>query len=303
MKPGRGPTIAALILVVNACGSGPSEPSDSRWKSGTSLTATLFGHAAAVIDDRLYVVGGDGNSGLKIYDPVTDSWSGIPRGGCMERARATAGVIQGKLYVIGDYRRPQMFDPQTELWTDLAWMPSPRTRAGVGVVEDKLYVFGGMTDYGDTTSTPSVQVYDPVADSWTTNFMPEGFNPGSDPAVGVIDDIIYVAARSQTFSYDPHSGTFTDRQDRWLKADGCAHGVIDGKLYVAGGWCWNPGDWFCVPISNFFVYDPEADSWTEIEQVPAPRAYSAGGVIDGILYVVGGQGWEGYARELYFYTP
>jgi hypothetical protein len=60
-----------------------------------------------------------------------------------------------------------------------------------------------------------------------------------------------------------------------------AAGVIDGKLYVAGG---RP-----PRGSDFAVYDPVADEWTVLPEVPTQRNHLAAAAIDGKLYVAGGR--------------
>lgn len=62
---------------------------------------------------------------------------------------------------------------------------------------------------------------------------------------------------------------------RW----GAAVGVINGKLYVAGG----------HQSGALEVYDLATDSWVTKTSMPTPRRTPAGGVIDGKFYVVGGQ--------------
>ena len=58
-------------------------------------------------------------------------------------------------------------------------------------------------------------------------------------------------------------------------------GVIDGKIYVAGG---RP------PRGNdFAVYDPAADRWTVLPMLPTGRNHLAVDAIGGKLYVAGGR--------------
>src|SRR5206468_3667840 len=54
-------------------------------------------------------------------------------------------------------------------------MPFPRLSAGAAVLDGKIYVVGGEDQDLSDASGPSstVQVYDPVADTWTTSVDPE----------------------------------------------------------------------------------------------------------------------------------
>ena len=60
-----------------------------------------------------------------------------------------------------------------------------------------------------------------------------------------------------------------------------AGGVINGKLYIVGGY---------PPASYLDVYDPATDSWTTRTQLSIGRWQAAGVVIGGELYVFGGEG-------------
>jgi N-acetylneuraminic acid mutarotase len=94
-------------------------------------------------------------------------------------------------------------------------------------------------------------------------------------------------------------------------------GVIDGKIYVSGGYSDYGGDF---PGGSLYMYDPATNIWTEkrgIPRVGGPGAYQYGagngvtGVINGKLYVVSGcfMAWEpwGYYEDcnpLFFrYNP
>src|SRR5687767_14582767 len=69
---------------------------------------------------------------------------------------------------------------------------------------------------------------------------------------------------------------------------GSSVGTIDGKVYVATGCC----STFVYPYSRFTnldVYDPITNSWSPLAPIPL-GVYGAGsGVIDGKLYVAGGE--------------
>jgi len=66
-----------------------------------------------------------------------------------------------------------------------------------------------------------------------------------------------------------------------------------GKLYVAGGYT---GDW--TASDRLFIYDPETNEWTQGNPMPTPRGYPNAEFVNGTLYVIGGDGGEGYARAL-----
>jgi N-acetylneuraminic acid mutarotase len=61
-----------------------------------------------------------------------------------------------------------------------------------------------------------------------------------------------------------------------------AAAVLGGKIYVAGGW----------PTSrskDFAVYDPAADSWQTLSDLPSGRNHLAVAAADGRIFAVGGR--------------
>lgn len=65
--------------------------------------------------------------------------------------------------------------------------------------------------------------------------------------------------------------------------------AINGLIYVIGGeenhWDFCP----CTYLSAVDVYDPATDRWTARAPLPTPRTGLALGVVDGIIYAVGGR--------------
>ena len=75
------------------------------------------------------------------------------------RDRAAAGVIDGKLYVVGGddahnntLSSMEVFDPATQQWSAAPPMATARCRTGAGVIDGELYVVGGG-DRGNTFSS------------------------------------------------------------------------------------------------------------------------------------------------------
>ena len=106
--------------------------------------------------------------------------------------------------------------------------------------------------------------------------------------VGVIDDHAYVVALNINNAYDPLTDTWAARAPDPRPRSFAGAGVIAGKLYVAGG-CINSD---CIPGNTNIleVYDPVANAWTDKAPMPTARNQVGVGVLDGKLYVVGGQG-------------
>jgi 3-phytase len=171
------------------------DPGTGGWTLKQELPLNIGHHVSGVIDGKLYVAGGNHKSasgaakasGSYVYDPATDVWDPIaPMNSTINQDVLTSGiwqasscVLDGKLYAFGGYRfiddnqsvaTSEMYDPEKDVWTDLAEMPFPVSHHASVVYEDKIYLFGGTTEsnYGSGTLKPSNRVfeYDPSADSW-----------------------------------------------------------------------------------------------------------------------------------------
>ncbi|HWC74581.1 MAG TPA: kelch repeat-containing protein, partial [Gemmatimonadales bacterium] len=124
----------------------------------------------AVLNGKLYVIGGYNNHGLgvlstvEVYDPATDTWTTdtpLPSG----RYGATAAAINGKIYVAGgsDANGTMAatlfeFDPATHAWTTKQPMPTNRYLTAGAVLNGSLYVVGG---YSDGIYRNAVEAYKP----------------------------------------------------------------------------------------------------------------------------------------------
>jgi len=128
-----------------------------------------------------------------------------------------------------------------------------------------------------------------------------------------INGIIYVAGGDNSNgdlatheAYDPSNDTWSTKAslpDTDTGNDGRyggAAGVINGKFYLAGGWRTSPP----LPTSSLLVYDPATNSWDTKSSMPILSACSAGGVIDGKLYVYTAcDGYSGIRKYLHVYDP
>jgi len=151
------------------------DPATDTWTTKSSIPYGVYSHCSVVVDNKIYVISGQssspGNKGpdkgplTQIYDPETDTWtSGAPPPQPAHRsgAVATSGVSAPKrIYVIGGEvgfmeatNSNQVYDPQTDTWSNGASMPTARQGLGVAVVNDVIYTIGGsFPEYWVSTPT------------------------------------------------------------------------------------------------------------------------------------------------------
>jgi N-acetylneuraminic acid mutarotase len=121
------------------------------WSNAAPLPAPRGGHAAAVLNGRIHVVGG-GNSRSTIadhseYDPATNQWRELAP---LPRSEGSPALVafKGRLYAIGgrsgrsDFGDVYIYDVATDRWTT---GPSiePRGTAGAVVYCGAIHLFGG----------------------------------------------------------------------------------------------------------------------------------------------------------------
>lgn len=226
------------------------DPEMGIWFSRAPVPSPRQRAGAGVVDDILYVVGGDSGDGplstVQAYDPTTDTWADrAPMH--VARNNPGVGVVDGILYVIGGTDvggSVEAYDPRTDSWTLKTDMPTPRAGAGIGVVDGILYAVGGGNGF---TGEAAVEAYDPVTDSWTTR-SPLPFARGFS-GIAVIEDRLYVL------------GGFTGSPPQYVNSL--------NPQYVA----------------NVDVYDPTTNSWSPRPSLPA-RGVTIAGVIDGTVYAI-----------------
>lgn len=150
------------------------DPATDAWTLGTPLpNPTWTPGAAAAIDGRIYVFGGDGTlTRVQIYNPSTDSWSfGAPMPGPRFELAAVTGP-DSRMYVIGGMwfaalATMDIYDPPTNTWTSGAPMSRPRNNLAAAVDADgRIYAIGGSTTYSATDPMSSVESYDYTTNTW-----------------------------------------------------------------------------------------------------------------------------------------
>jgi N-acetylneuraminic acid mutarotase/uncharacterized protein YegP (UPF0339 family) len=107
------------------------------------------------------------------------------------------------------------------------------------------------------------------------------------------------ADTSALYVYDPGTTTWTQLASAADTREAPAHGFINGKWYVVGGWG-STGN----PDPKLEIYDPSSNTWTTGASSPAPYAGSGTAVLNGKLYVIGGCGATTCGTtDVYVYDP
>ncbi len=224
-----------------------------------------------------------------------------------QRAGLGVGVVNGVLYAIAgdsgaeipnDYLSVvEAYDPATDKWTPRAPTPTVRRDSAVGVVNGIMYVVGGdcCSKLGGRVLN-SVIAYDPTTDKWTEKApMPTA---RSSFGVGVANGVLYAVGGAGVYpntpflsmveAFDPTTNAWTTKAPMPTRRSSLRVAVVNGILYAVGGvGCCNLGENLNI-LNTVEAYNPTANAWTTKTPMPTPWAIGSVGVVNGILYAVGG---------------
>jgi len=149
-----------------------------------TLTITVYLHACATMDDKIYVFGGYYNG----YSAVTNEFNATTNT-CVARANMPAGMYYlaaagipalGKAYAVTGYNQngptancyeftvPDASNPNgtwaTKTPVTISGGQQPRYYAAAAALSNRLYLFGGYSNNGYTNTTYE---YSPSTDTWT----------------------------------------------------------------------------------------------------------------------------------------
>lgn len=313
----------AFCLSANSASS-TSEVVENSWSTKASMQVARAYLSVAVVNGKIYAIGGDVGSIMGNVVPGT-----------------------GRTYLVMSIN--EEYDPSTNNWTRKARMPTARALFGAAVYQNKIYCIGGYhSDIEDSTSgydmkshpyidTAVNEVYDPATDSWSTKAsMPVAVHGVQANTVG---DEIYVTAvgSNATYVYNPATDSWAKKSDAPYEIDSLSSAVVDEKIYTIGSHPTTSGYWDvniqaynakndhwdilakanstimtdngCGATSGintpsqicFFdevttsIYNPTNNSWASGTPMPSRRLCAAVAVVDDAFYVIGGRyGQWGY---------
>jgi N-acetylneuraminic acid mutarotase len=132
-------------------------PKNDTWTEGPPMPTARGALTAVFIDEMLYAIGGEGESGTvdinEAYNSKTNNWiskSSMPT----PRHHVASAVIDGNVYVIGgrvhgvspitNVNVNEMYNPNEDKWMTIESMPSKRSGISAAPINNTtIYVFGG----------------------------------------------------------------------------------------------------------------------------------------------------------------
>jgi len=278
---------------------------EDTWTTLEPKPTARNGLGVAVVDGKIYAIGGAYSGHNEMYDPATDTWT-IKKPMPTPRAYFGIAVYQNKIYCIGGETAGfmeftgvnEVYDPATDTWETKTSM-SPRGRICANVVEDKIYLIAGIvraTPYA-TGLVGSNAIYDPKTDSWTTGaYMPNFARLGLEWLTSVVvDNKIYIMYDSDYQVYDPETDTWSSGTLEPVPSIHIAAGATSGKFA--------PKRIHLLRGNAHQIYDPVTDTWTEGTPIPTTRWLFGVAVVNDELYAIGGYNGTTILAVNEKYTP
>ena len=258
---------------------GPSKtlcyvPPENKWYQMADKTESRSMYSASVSHGKVYINNGPGvDYAIERFDPAANSWSPLTSY-CGQMSHSCAAVVhfQGFLYVIGGEKKGEVancvhkYNPDTNLWQEVAAMNVSRSSLCAVADKDTLYAIGGCSNI---RTLDVVERFDPKMNSWcrVASILEKREN-----SCGVIfKSRVFlfggftsresVDLSSSIEMYDPVSNTWTAIQNS--SAPTCCYGVtsLNGSVYVIG---------FQSHDRFLWIYDPDKNEWKHCARLPSP---------------------------------
>lgn len=244
---------------------------DGTWRSVAPLPLALNHPNTAIVDGKVYVLGGLVSYGNEtvwravpncfVYDTTEDAWTELPpMAADQARGASAVGVLGQTIYLAGGMTSLEYvagglqasvdtvtsYSVESGTWTTLPSIPERRDHVGGAVIGETFYAVGGR-DHGQANVAGTVYAMDLTLDSssWTTKSpMP---TPRGGLSIGVIGDCI-VTFGGEGNQAPESNGVFNEteaynvREDAWYQLGAMAHprhgtaaAAVNGRIYIPGG--------------------------------------------------------------------
>nr|XP_009910879.1 PREDICTED: kelch-like protein 13 [Haliaeetus albicilla] len=243
-----------------------ADQSCSTWHKVGDLCVPVYNHCVVIINDFLFVIGGQCK-----FDPT------------------------GKQPSNEVFR----FDPRNTSWLQVASMLERRTRFHADVLSDCIFAVGGGTLLGTLTHT--VELYQPTDNKW--EFAAPFPRPIADHAGTTHKGILYISGGfsggktlRDTYSYLP-------RLQCWIGNSAmaftrCDHGMatVRDKIFCVGGRTLKGvEEWIHVNETEY--YCPVSNQWTTLALSPFNCCQFSITAHDTMLYLAGGGSLQHMQKE------
>lgn len=262
------------------------------------LPSPRWGSASAVVDGKLYVLGGFNGDhwtdDALSFDPATGHWTKLA-----PMPVSTLGIsaaVLGREIIVPDATLASnhtfLYDPRSNVWRPGPPLAIGRLSTKLLAASDGAVAMSGTDQNGHGIATIETLIGGRWKETGSMPFVRDGL------AAAAWNGKIYVAG-----GYDSSPGSveavFRDLNEydsasrRWRPLApmptprfSCTAAAFDGRIYVVGGQGEARAPWSAVNAVE--AYDPETNAWSAIPPLPKARHHPVVAALGGRLYVVGG---------------
>ncbi|MCM3701084.1 kelch-like protein [Paenibacillus macerans] len=226
------------------------DPLTDTWTKKANMPTTRAASTAAVVGDKIYVIGGYHNVNNKLV---------------------RTNVVE-------------IYDPLTDTWTKGVNVPVANSWSTSVSIDNLIYVFGGTDD--DSKYEKSVYVYNTINNTWSKKKETPFTFPAS---VDQINGKIYATGTTNgtdtfIYEYDPVNDSW-NIVTQVSPRKGAALIAYNNKLYLLGGYLIDNDD---SPVDLAEVYDLKTNQVSEFTKLTFPRWQHSSVIVDNNLFVIGG---------------
>ena len=298
------------LLALNLAGAPAAWPA-LEWKKSAPAPFARVEAPTLAMDGKLWLFGGfteslAASNQVDVYDPASDAWTrrkDMPtRVTHLNPARDGnnvwfAGGFKGKHPgpVTDEVWR---YDVTSDTWTAGPPLPEPRAGGGLAVVGRALHYFGG---YKADRQTDGAAHWSLALDSGKA-WQPEADlpDPRGHVTAAMLDGKLYALGGdhghdktqidvSSCHQFDPATKQWTAIASL---PDGRSHFesstlIYQGRILVVGGRC-NQSKPPRNVVGDILEYDPKADTWRVVGELPEKLLAPSAAILAGRLVVIGG---------------
>ena len=211
------------------------------------------------------------------------------------RQEHAVAAIDDDVFIVGGFTRSEIvgrvevFNVESGTYRSVADVPIPLHHPNLGVMDGRLFVLGFLTGNG-FLADPRSFVYDPASDEWTPIAPMLTSRERGGGAVAVQDGrLIVVGGRRigavpEVDAYDPETDTWEALPDMPAPRDHLVAQTHEGTIVAVAG------RERAIDAHDPSTYLFDGQAWREGATMPTSRAGGAGAVLNGELFIFGGEG-------------
>jgi len=291
---------AAVVLSVLLAACPLGAQVQGQWASAGTMQSGRQSHALVPLKggNALAAGGVDSSKTVLATAEVYGSGAWTPTHSMVHARQLFPAVVleNGKVLVSGGLGvgntvlgSAELYDPKSGQWTSAGFLHVARfghsaTLLGSG----RVLVSGGCIASHCSTLTAVSEVYDPVANSWSTTGSLNTARYSHTAVLLKTGKVLAIGGSAGTSCelYNAAKGTWSAAASMKVsRASNATTLLQSGKVLVSGGAIGR------YPIKSAKIYDPTANTWTLTGNMTAARyAHTATLLTDGTVLVAGGEG-------------